>query len=168
MNGEFVRGPGQRQHSLLPLVTRFVGKESDIEKVAGRVQFSPTKRFVIGDLSQFGSRPNESAHFITQNLPQMLFDLLFERRCVPGFRIEDYIAAGNKRLDICTANTLEQTAKIIHLHGVAANINRAQKGYVLWHLKKSMAVKRRTDLCQSNTPATPAASDGPEATRGFW
>ena len=97
----------------------------------------------------------------------MSLDLLFQRLCVFGFRIEDDIAAGNERLDAREANTFEQTAKIIHFHGVAANINRAQKGYVLWHLDKSMTIKHRTDLYQSSTPATRAALDVREATRGF-
>ena len=63
----------------------------------------------------------------------MLFDLSFQRARVFRSLIKYDVAAGDECLDIREADICEQTAEIIHFNGVAANINRAQKGYVLWH-----------------------------------
>src|SRR6266550_8326843 len=63
----------------------------------------------------------------------MLFDLSFQRRPIFGSRIKDHIAAGDKGFDIRQAEGCKQTAKIVHLDCVSADIYGPQQGYVFWH-----------------------------------
>src|SRR2546427_41193 len=88
----------------------------------------------------------------------MSLDLLFQRLCVFGFRIEDDIAAGNERLDAREANTFEQTAKIIHFHGVAANINRAQLITTRLLVNKGFSVSAYSHFLAKDPPSAKGAA----------
>ena len=53
------------------------------------------------DLSRFLNCPQKSIHFIAEGPFKMSRDFLFEACRIPLFRLENDVAAGDERFDIC-------------------------------------------------------------------
>src|SRR6266851_8649598 len=86
----------------------------------------------------------------------MLFDLSFQRGPIFGLRIKDDIAAGDKGFDIREADCFKQTAKIVHLDRVSADIYGSQQSYIFWHRDLSSSL---TELLRASS--RPFSSVGP-------
>jgi hypothetical protein len=57
-------------------------------------------------------------------------DLRLQRGGIHGEGVEEDISACDKRLDIGEPQLLEQRAESVHLHGVAAHVDRPEEGDV--------------------------------------
>lgn len=106
------------------------GQEPNVDYIAIRFQFGRGKRFVAADSRQFGGRSYESCYFVAKRIVEMGLYFSFECECFHFLGIEYDIPAGDKGFDICKAQRFKQTAKVIHLYRVAADIDGAQKGNV--------------------------------------
>ena len=123
---------GAREELLFRLLAGIGLQEPDIESVAWtKVRFA--EWLVEGELAQRRCGSDKRGDFVTESFLQMLFDLSFERLRVFGLRVEDDIAAGDKRLNIREPDSFEQSAQVVHLDSVPANIYGAQECYVLGH-----------------------------------
>src|SRR5262249_22440095 len=60
-------------------------------------------------------------------------DLLFERLSVRSGRFEHHIPARDKGLDAGKPKCLDQRAQVVHLDGMAANIDRTQERDIAVH-----------------------------------
>lgn len=82
---------------------------------------------------QFGLGADEGGDFEAERSVKVLFDCVLKASQVALLRLEHDIAAGDEGLDLAQADGLEQAAQVIHLDGVAADVDGAQEGNKFWH-----------------------------------
>src|SRR5437762_10501771 len=134
----------KRQQLLLRRVAGARRHEADVKRVAGGVELRVGKWLVTGDVCQLRCRSNEGSDGVTECLLQGSLYFPFERGCTPGRCIENDIPAGYEGFNLSESERLEQTTQVVHLHGVATDVYRSQKGNVFWH-----------DVCGVQRPYSP-------------
>jgi hypothetical protein len=100
VDAEIVNLAAVGRELLLGLDARCGVEEGDVKRPALRVEARGIEGSVSGDLSKLGCRSYERCHFVSERLPKVVLDPMFQLSGVLGRRVEDHIAAGDEGFNI--------------------------------------------------------------------
>ena len=101
-------------------------QKRDVER-GGAIKIGLAKWLMARDCGEFVRRANEGRDIVAEIIAQARRDFLFECRRVFRRRFKNHIAARDERFDIRKTERFKQRAQMIHLDGMPADVDRAEK-----------------------------------------
>src|SRR5450631_3329970 len=119
--------PGLEGHQLLDGVpAQRLTNEPDAKR-DGRRPGGVSERPVARDGRDFGICPEKRRDLVAEGRMKPALYRALEVLRVPGFRLEDDVAARDKRFGLREAHGVEVRAKHIHLHDVSTDVDGAKE-----------------------------------------